>query len=126
MLLEGNVISGKGEGAKFMKLPWVKKQIKEKLGFVPFPGTLDIRITRRSVNLKRTLRGNHGIQILPAAGFCRGKCFKSSFETELQCAVIIPEIIGYPEDLIEIVGLDNLREKFQLRDGDFVEVKVIF
>jgi riboflavin kinase len=125
LCLEGRVFSGKGEGAEFMKLPWVKKQVKEKLGFVPYPGTLDLRITEQSVKLKRTLAEGDGVEILPAAGFCRGKCFKARFKTEPKCALVVPEVAGYPEDLAEIIGPENLRKKFHLSDGDPVQIKVM-
>ena len=122
--LRGTVFSGKGEGAKYMKLPWVKKQIREKLGFVPYPGTLDVRITQESVALKKTLAKEKAIDILPAAGFQRGKCYRASLRTELRCALIVPEVAGYPENVIEIIGPENLREKFLLSDGETVEVRV--
>jgi len=109
-----------------MKLPWVKKQIIEKLGFAPHEGTLDVRITTESVKLKRALTESQGVDILPATGFCGGKCFKASFKTELQCAIVIPQVAGYPENLIEIIGPENLRKKFHLSDGCHVQVKVTF
>jgi len=109
-----------------MKLPWVKKQIKEKLGIVPYPGTLDVRITEESVKLKRALAEGSGIKILPVSGFYPGKCYKVSFRTELNCAIVVPEVAGYPEDLIEIIGSENLRKKFRLLDGDPARVKVMF
>lgn len=109
-----------------MKLLWVKKQIKEKLGFAPYHGTLDVRITEESVKLKRTLAEGEGVEILPATGFCRGKCYRASFKTELKCAVVVPEVASYPEDLIEIIGPENLRKKFHLSDGDPVQVEIMF
>lgn len=126
MCLEGRVYPGKGDGAKFMKLSWVKNQIKEKLGFAPYPGTLDVRITEESVKLKRALAEGDGIKILPVPGFYPGKCYKASFKTELKCAIVLPEVACYPEDLIEIIGSENLRKKFRLSDGDPVQVKVMF
>jgi CTP-dependent riboflavin kinase len=39
---------------------------------------------------------------------------------------VVPEIVRYPADVIEIVASVNLREKFQLKDGDSVEVTVPF
>jgi riboflavin kinase len=125
LYLRGKIFSGKGEGAQFMKLSWVKKQIEEKLGFVPYPGTLDVRITTESVKLKRAL-AKAGVDILPAAGFHEGKCYRASFRTELLCALVVPEVVSYPENVIEIIGPENLREKFHLSDGDPVEVKVMF
>jgi riboflavin kinase len=123
---KGRVSSGRGEGARFMRLPWVKKQIEEELGFVPFSGTLNVKITEKSVKFKGALAEGGGVDIKPATGFCKGKCYKASFKTELECAIIFPEVAGYPEDLIEIIGPENLRKKFHLSDGDLVEVKVVF
>jgi len=119
------VFSGKGEGAKFINLPWVRKQITEKLGFTPHPGTLNIKLTRESLKL-RTLLGKTGaIEISPAAGFHRGRCFKAYLINNLKCAVVIPETPNYPRDIIELIAPINLREKLQLRDGDYVQVKIL-
>ena len=109
-----------------MKLPWVKKQIRKKMGFDPYPGTLDVRITEESVELKKTLKEDRGVDILPATGFHKGKCYRASFKTELKCALIVPQLAGYPENIIEIIGPENLREEFHLSDGDVVEVRVMF
>jgi riboflavin kinase len=124
LCLKGKVFSGTGEGAKFMKLPWVEKQIREKLGFAPYPGTLDVSITEESVELKKTLAEDEGVDIVPAPSFYRGKCYRASFKAEVKCALIVPEVAGYPENVIEIISQENLRKKFHLSDGDTVEVKV--
>ena len=44
MELAGRVFTGQGEGKKYVSLSWVKHQIKEKLGFDPYPGTLNLRL----------------------------------------------------------------------------------
>jgi riboflavin kinase len=124
--LEGKVFSGKGEGGKFMRLPWVKKQVEEKLGFVPYPGTLDVKITEESTRLKRLLAGGDSVDIKPCPGFHQGKCYKALLRTELKCALVVPEVTGYPENVIEIISPENLRKKFHLSNGDCVEVKVTF
>jgi riboflavin kinase, archaea type len=124
--IEGKVFSGKGEGAKFIKLPWVKKQIEEKLGFTPFLGTLNLRLCENGVKLKEQLKNEDSMEILPAEGFRRGKCFKAYLMDSLECAIVFPEVADYPADVIEIVAPVNLREKLQLKDGDVVEVKIQF
>ena len=122
--LTGKVFSGNGEGARFMGLPWVKKQVEEKLGFIPYPGTLDVRLTEESVKLKKAL-AEDGVDIMPEAGFYHGKCYKASLKG-LNCGIVVPEVPGYPEDKLEIIGPWNLRSKLHLSDGDAVEVKVVF
>src|SRR5919197_1426942 len=41
---KGIVISGMGEGAYYMSLDGYKKQFREKLGYEPYPGTLNIKL----------------------------------------------------------------------------------
>ncbi|HXV45112.1 MAG TPA: DUF120 domain-containing protein, partial [Nitrososphaera sp.] len=40
---EGSVVSGMGEGAYYMSLEGYRKQFKQKLGYEPYPGTLNVR-----------------------------------------------------------------------------------
>jgi len=122
--IEGKVFSGRGEGAKFIEPSWVRSQIAEKLGFIPYLGTLNIRVAKGNINLK-LLRKTTGIEILPTRGFCHGKCFKSYFMDDMRCVIVIPEVENYPEDVIEVIAPVNLREKFKLKDGDMVKVKIM-
>jgi riboflavin kinase len=123
--VHGKVFSGSGEGAKFIQLPWVKKQITQKLGFTPYPGTLNIKLKEGNVNLKELLKKAEAIEISPSEGFCRGKCFEAYFMDELKCAIVIPGVMNYPADVIEVMAPINLRENFRLKDGDTVIVKII-
>jgi len=123
--IKGTVFSGKGEGAKFIELPWVKKQIIEKLGFTPYGGTLNIELTKEEFEKRALLEKAESIEISPVKGFSRGKCFKANVMDKLECAIVIPEIPNYPENVIEVIAPTNLREKLQLRDGDSVEVKIL-
>lgn len=123
---KGRIFSGSGEAAEFIKLPWVKAQIIEKLGFTPYNGTLNIKLNEESLAIKRCfLNEAKPIQILPPKGFCSGTCFRAVFMDKLECAIVLPEVDGYPEDVIEIIAPINLRRQFQLKDGDIVKVKIL-
>ncbi len=123
--IRGAVFSGAGQGSEFVKLQWVAWQIKEKVGFVPYPGTLNIRITEDSVlRLKKVKNEARQVEVSPAAGFCRGKCFKASMANDVECAMIVPEVADYPQNIIEVIASSNLRRKLHLKDGDSVEVKI--
>jgi len=123
--LKGRVFSGKGEGAEFVNLSWARKRIEEKLGFTPYSGTLNIRLDGESTKLKRALTKARGAEILPAPGYCRGRIFEASI-MKVKCAAVIPEVPGYPEDVVEVISSTNLRERLHLADGSSVEVKVTF
>lgn len=125
LAIKGKVFSGSGEGTEFIRLPWVRKQIVEKLGFIPYTGTLNVKLTAESVAIKKSLKNAKAIEISPIKDFCRGRCFPAYFMQDLKCAIILPEIENYPEDVIEVIASVNLREKFRLKDGDMVEVRII-
>jgi CTP-dependent riboflavin kinase len=42
----------------------------------------------------------------------------------LECAIVIPEVAGYPKDVLEVIAAVNLREQLQLEDGSEVTVTV--
>jgi riboflavin kinase len=120
----GKVFSGKGGGKKFVELEWVKRQINAILGFTPYAGTLNIRLSDKSAEQRRKLLENAAsLTVRPAEGYYNGKLFKASIGM-LECAIVIPEVAGYPENVLEIIAPVNLREKLQLADGDEIVVTV--
>lgn len=124
--VKGRVFRGKGEGGWFISLSWVKKQFKEKLGFNPYPGTLNLRLPGKAEirNLKRMVNLFRGIEIGSAEEICRGRCFKALIMEKVNGAVVIPNIPNYPTDVLEVVAGLCLRDRFNLRDGDEVELTV--
>jgi riboflavin kinase len=120
---EGTVFSGKGQGKKFVQLPWVKQQLIEKTGFYPYLGTLNIRLTEESVKQKSQLEMRSGIAIDPAEGYCPGFLFKAEI-CGLGCFVVVPQVPNYPKDVLELIAPEYLREKLSLRDGDYVYVEL--
>lgn len=124
--IKGTVFSGKGEGATFIRFPWVKKQLTEELGFTPHLGTLNIKLSGENLQLRALLDKAGAKEILPAPGFHRGRCFRAYLMKDVRCGIVIPEIPDYPRNILELVAPIHLREKFQLKDGDFVDVTIFF
>jgi riboflavin kinase, archaea type len=120
---KGTVFSGNGEGRKFIDLPWVKGQIKEKLGFTPYIGTLNIHLSKESVKQKKLLQNAQQSEIYPEKGFCKGKLIQAGIDN-LECAIIIPEVTNYPNDVLEVIAFWYLRERLRIADGDEVTVTV--
>jgi riboflavin kinase len=121
--LSGKVFSSRGEGKKFLELPWVKRQIKQKLGFTPYLGTLNVRLSEKSAKRKKLLEKAHSIKVCPADGYCSGALIKA-FIGKLECAIVVPEVAGYPKGILEVIAPVNLRETLQLEDGGEVTVTV--
>ena len=122
IVLKGNVFSGNKRGKLFVSLPWVKKQMDEKLGFNPYAGTLNLRLPSETA-LDR-LREADGITIVPEKGYFEGKCFKALVNGKVEGAVVLPDVPNYQPDLLEVLAPVNLRKKLGLKDGMEVEVTV--
>ncbi|BDR91213.1 DUF120 domain-containing protein [Vulcanisaeta souniana] len=125
--LVGNVISGLGEGSFYMSLDGYVKQFIEKLGFKPYPGTLNIKLKPEYAKYKLYLDVLPGIYI---EGFSNGvrtyggvKCFKASIHG-LPGAVLVIERTHHGFDTIEVISPYRLRDELSLKDGDEVEVLV--
>lgn len=123
IILRGRVFSGGGTGSLFVNLPWAKKQFKEKLGFNPYPGTLNLQLSQ-GTDVKELRDVTRGIKIKSPEGFHEGRCFKALIMKKLWGAVVIPDVLEYPHDLLEILAPVNLRETFGLKDGVEIEVTV--
>ena len=123
ILFKGTVFSGTGEGRKFIDLPWVKQQIKEKLGFTPYSGTLNIRLSKDSVKQKKLLESAKRMEINPEKGYCTGLLIKAKIGS-LECAIVVPQVPNYPSDVIEIIAPVYLRERLSIADGSEVAVTV--
>jgi len=122
LVFVGTVSSGEGNGKKFVEMPWVKQQIEEKLGFSPYLGTLNLRLTRKSA--KRSLLETAGGEVIqPQAGYYPGVLFKATIDT-LECAIVIPIMPNYPNDILEIIAPVYLRKHLKLADGNVITVSV--
>lgn len=125
-VLKGKLITGLGEGQYYISLNGYMTQFREKLGFDPFPGTLNIRLDKNSIELRKRIKPN--IKILgftdQSRTFGPVSCFSINING-IQGAVIVPERTHYPEDIIEVIAPINLREHMNLEDGSKVSVEVL-
>lgn len=119
--LKGIVFSGNGEGKKYLELPWVKRQIEEKLGFIPYLGTLNLLLSKENAERRKLLEKVGLIKICPVNSYCSGILHKAHIGT-LECAIVIPEVSYYPKNYLEIIASNYLRAKLKLKDGDEVMV----
>jgi len=127
--LEGRVFTGLSEGAYYLQIPYYLRQFEEKLGFRPYPGTLNIRLMNRDSIMNRILLEKAAdIRI---EGFKDGrrayggaKCVLARLNDCEDVAIVFIERTHYGEDVVEVVAPNCLREKLGLKDGDRVYVCV--
>ena len=125
LTLQGQLCSGLGEGAGFTELDWVARQCRDKLGFHPHPGTVNLCLSGQDWAAARdAMQRAAGIAIDPPPGFCAAKCFAVVIDGCVEGAAILPAVDAYPEDKLEIVAPVDVRRALHLRDGDPVRLQL--
>lgn len=128
VVLRGEVITGLGEGQYYMSLEGYRTQFKDKMGFTPYPGTLNLILDDKSTVLRKKLDEDEGIPIhgfnSQQRTFGGGKCFRVRIG-KVEGAAILPDRSHYPDNVLEVIAPKNLRKMLRLKDGDEVSVRVI-
>ncbi|MEK6949326.1 MAG: DUF120 domain-containing protein [Nanoarchaeota archaeon] len=122
--LEGTVVSGLGKGAVFIAIDYYKSQIREKLGFVPYHGTLNIATNKNNVAVLEKINPIR-IESFKKDGKAYGgaDCYKIKIKG-INGAIIVPDLTEH-EDIIEIIAPVNLKSALKIKEGDKVKVELI-
>jgi len=128
---EGSVVSGMGEGAYYMSLDGYRRQFQEKLGYEPYPGTLNIRLTDQIfMNARREL-GKHSSIFID--GFSDGtrtygwvKCYRAIINNGVvaNAAVLVLERTHYDDSMLEVIAPTPIKQTAGIKNGDRVKVQV--
>lgn len=124
MEIEGKVISGTKKGSYFVSQKFYSDQFKDKLGFKPFAGTLNIQLPSENIKeINRITEGEIGI-IRGKEGFGDVKFIKAILNNQINGAVVFPVKTQHTSDILEFIASENLRENLHLKDGDLVNLKL--
>jgi len=131
--LAGTVTSGMGEGRHYISLPGYQRQFDERLGYEPFPGTLNIELEQESIRRRTAIAS---LEPVPIDGweddertYGPAVCHPATVETEsgdryTGAHIIAPERTHHDEDQLEVIAPEKLRTELDLDDGDRVTVFV--
>jgi len=127
--LSGSVISGLGEGAYYMSLNGYTKQFKVKIGYVPFPGTLNIKLNQlQATQIIQQLDDLDHIMIDPFSDGKRTygwvKCFHATLNNSIKCELIRLERTHHDNSVIELISKNNLRKNGKLETNSKVTIKI--
>jgi len=126
-VLSGTVVSGIGEGKYYMSLEPYKQQFNVHLGFEPYPGTLNIRLSPSSLPVRKKIDALDWIRIkgfsTDGRTFGDAKCLPCRIGN-ISCGIVMPGRTHYPEDIIEVIASIALRRKLGVEDTDMVTVEV--
>jgi riboflavin kinase len=124
---EGIIVKGLGEGGYYVSMEGYSRQMKEKLGFAPYPGTLNVKLDDSGIIARQQMMSGDPIVI---SGFRDDKrtygdlfAYKCRVGSE-ECAVIVPIRTHHGPDIIELVCPFNVKKKLGKKDGDPVVVSL--
>jgi len=122
--MDGVIQSGAGKGAWFTRLDWVVEQCRRRLGFEPFPGTLNVRLVGGDSKHVDAFLARWDAEIVPNdPSFCSARV-KRVTVNGIAAAVVLPaeDVRIHEKRVIEILAPCSLKEALGLSDGDVVTV----
>ncbi|MBI2557829.1 CTP-dependent riboflavin kinase [Candidatus Woesearchaeota archaeon] len=124
MILNGTVVRGLGEGAYFISMRHYQKEIKKKLGFNAYPGTLNLRVDKKQTGIFKN------IAPIRIDGYRSGNktfggasCYKAKIKNT-SLYFIMPDLTKH-KNVVELIAPFRLKSKLKLKDGDKIKVKLL-
>jgi riboflavin kinase len=118
-----------GEGAYYMSLKGYIKQFKSKIGYVPFPGTLNVRLDKKihqeSIKQFESLDGTK-IESFSDGKRTYGwvKCFHAKINHSIDCELIILERTHHDNSILELISKVCIRKLGKLKDGSQITITI--
>lgn len=128
---EGSVVSGMGEGAYYMSLEGYRRQFKDKLGYEPYPGTLNVRLVDQLyMNARRELGRHPSIFVDGFSDSTRTygwvKCYRAIIHDGAvdNAAVLVLERTHYDDSMLEVIAPVSIKQAADIKNGDRIKVQV--
>lgn len=128
IILEGTLFSGYGEGSYYIDQKRYHLQFTRKLGFRPYPGTLNLKLSPSELKKKQELEIYPSLTIdgftEDKRSFGKVRCFPAIINNAVKGAVIIIKRTHYDESVLEVIAPIYLRKRFNLKEGNKVKIEV--
>ena len=136
---KGKIVNGMGEGAYYMSLDEYKKQFKEKLGYVPFPGTLNLKLEDKIyMDKKKEMINYPNVYISGFKDKTRSfgwvKCYPATLNSDIKTndkktcqidsAVLLLERTHHDNSLMEVISPVCIKETANIKNGDTVTIEL--
>ena len=130
--LHGTVTSGMGEGRHYISLGGYMEQFRDRLGYEPFAGTLNVELDGESVEARARMDSLDPVRIdgwedddrTYGPAFCWPATVHADGDDYEPAHVIAPERTHHGADQLEVIAPDKLRDALDLDDGQEVTVRV--
>ncbi len=127
--LKGTLVSGLGEGSYYMSLKGYTKQFKTKIGYIPFPGTLNVRLDKKIY--QEAIKQFENLGGIKIESFSDGKrtygwvkCFHAKVNNSINCELVLLERTHHDNSIIELISQVCIRKLGKLKDGSIISIKI--
>jgi riboflavin kinase, archaea type len=149
-IFQGKIVTGMGEGSYYMSLKGYTKQFKDKLGYEPFPGTLNVRLddkicrdTKREIinypsiyihGFRDENRTFGWVKCYPAILFPEAVKKKEDMKNNhhltgskkvgIDSSILLLERTHHDNSLIEVISPVCIKDTGNLKNGDIVTIQL--
>ncbi|MBQ2665529.1 DUF120 domain-containing protein [Methanobrevibacter sp.] len=120
MKIEGEVTTGLGKAAFFLSQEFYTKEFMKNLGFIPYPGTLNVVVDDKYLDEINGIKNSCQNLIKPDEGFGAVKYIEATLNDEISGAIVFPAKTTHEENYLEFIAESKLRDELDLEDGDIV------
>lgn len=130
--LRGTLTNGIREGRHYISLPGYARQFRDRLGYDPYPGTLNVDLDPESIRRRSALSA---LESIPIDGWedddrtygpavCYPVTIETGDETCETAHAIVPKRTHHDDDQLEIIAPTKLRDELTITDGDPLTIHV--
>ena len=123
MKIDGEVTTGLGKAAFFLSQEFYTREFEKNLGFVPFPGTLNVVVSDDHLDEINKIKDACENLIKPDEGFGAVKYIEAILNEEVEGAIVFPAKTTHEENYLEFISENRLRDELNLEDGDVVSLE---
>ena len=123
MKIDGEVTTGLGKAAYFLSQDFYTKEFKKNLGFIPYPGTLNVVVSDKHLDEINKIKINCQNLIKPDEGFGAVNYIEAILNDKIKGAIVLPAKTTHDENYLEFISENRLRDELGLVDGDTVSLE---
>ena len=125
MKIDGEVTTGLGKAAYFLSQEFYTNEFKKNLGFVPYPGTLNVIVNEKYFDEINKIKDDCENLIKPDTEFGAVKYIEAILNDKINGAIVFPAKTTHEENYLEFIAENRLRDELNLKDGDIVSIEFL-
>ena len=123
MKIDGEVTTGLGKAAYFLSQDFYTREFEKNLGFVPYPGTLNVIVSDEHLDEINEIKDQCQNLIKPDTEFGAVKYIEAILNDKVEGAIVFPAKTTHDETYLEFIAENKLRDELDLKDGDIVSLE---